>query len=239
MDRAGVDLAHRVDLASGEAVRAIAGRALQDPWVDRALVGPADDAVLEAIEIVAGLHDRVGPQRALGSGEVGRCVALRGREGRELTDVSADAVVAHGTDHDAIVVCRIPDGLSDTLRSTGRTSEEIGARRIFGVELLDHVLGQRGHQVCRSMAITDSELFAFIYDEAQILDEEKYEDWLGLFADDGRYWVPLQGRFQADDGFARDSDATFKVGAPDATPGHRSPCQRSRHRRSLWSRADS
>lgn len=50
------------------------------------------------------------------------------------------------------------------------------------------------------MAITDSELFAFIYREAWILDEERYPEWLALFADDGRYWVPLQGRFQADDG---------------------------------------
>lgn len=38
----------------------------------------------------------------------------------------------------------------------------------------------------------------FIYTEASLLDEERYQEWLDLFAEDGRYWVPLQGARQAE-----------------------------------------
>jgi len=34
--------------------------------------------------------------------------------------------------------------------------------------------------------------------EASLLDAGRYEDWLALYADTGRYWVPLAGREQAD-----------------------------------------
>ena len=27
----------------------------------------------------------------------------------------------------------------------------------------------------------------------RLLDAGRFDDWLALFADDGRYWVPLQG----------------------------------------------
>ena len=30
----------------------------------------------------------------------------------------------------------------------------------------------------------------FIYGEAELLDQERWQDWLDLFADDGIYWVP-------------------------------------------------
>lgn len=35
------------------------------------------------------------------------------------------------------------------------------------------------------------ELAAFVYREARLLDERRYEDWLALYADDARYWMPL------------------------------------------------
>jgi 3-phenylpropionate/cinnamic acid dioxygenase small subunit len=38
----------------------------------------------------------------------------------------------------------------------------------------------------------------FIAHEAQLLDAQRYDDWLALFADDGRYWVPLRGAEQAE-----------------------------------------
>lgn len=43
------------------------------------------------------------------------------------------------------------------------------------------------------------ELFDFIAREARLLDERRWDEWLALFADDGRYWVPLAGAEQADD----------------------------------------
>ncbi len=39
----------------------------------------------------------------------------------------------------------------------------------------------------------------FILEEARLIDEAEYDSWLALFAEDGRYWVPLKGRHQAED----------------------------------------
>ena len=48
--------------------------------------------------------------------------------------------------------------------------------------------------------ISERELQAFIYHEAHLLDERRFDEWLALFTDDGRYWVPLRGAAQTDDG---------------------------------------
>src|SRR5260221_12245330 len=32
----------------------------------------------------------------------------------------------------------------------------------------------------------------FLYREAEILDERRYEEWLALLADDIRYWMPMR-----------------------------------------------
>jgi 3-phenylpropionate/cinnamic acid dioxygenase small subunit len=37
---------------------------------------------------------------------------------------------------------------------------------------------------------------AFVAHEARLIDEQRWDDWLALFADGGRYWVPLQGAAQ-------------------------------------------
>jgi len=36
------------------------------------------------------------------------------------------------------------------------------------------------------------ELEAFLYQEAELLDERRYEEWLELLADDVRYWMPMR-----------------------------------------------
>lgn len=38
---------------------------------------------------------------------------------------------------------------------------------------------------------TDTQLVDFVLREARLLDEQRYDDWLALFADDGHYWMPL------------------------------------------------
>jgi 3-phenylpropionate/cinnamic acid dioxygenase small subunit len=35
-------------------------------------------------------------------------------------------------------------------------------------------------------------LIAFVLNEARLLDEKRYEEWYGLFTEDGHYWIPLQ-----------------------------------------------
>jgi 3-phenylpropionate/cinnamic acid dioxygenase small subunit len=37
-----------------------------------------------------------------------------------------------------------------------------------------------------------------VYAEARMLDLQRYDEWVALFAEEGHYWVPLQGARQAD-----------------------------------------
>ena len=46
---------------------------------------------------------------------------------------------------------------------------------------------------------TREALVGFVLDEAQALNERRYDDWLAMFAEQGRYWVPLQGDAQPDE----------------------------------------
>src|SRR5262249_60180092 len=39
---------------------------------------------------------------------------------------------------------------------------------------------------------TRSEVEQFLYHEAWLLDCRRLDEWLGLFADDATYWIPLQ-----------------------------------------------
>jgi len=38
--------------------------------------------------------------------------------------------------------------------------------------------------------LTLADLQQFVEHEAALLDERRFEEWMGLFADDGAYWVP-------------------------------------------------
>lgn len=40
-------------------------------------------------------------------------------------------------------------------------------------------------------AITEKNLIDFVYAEARMLDEQRFEDWLTLFTEDAYYWMPL------------------------------------------------
>jgi len=41
-------------------------------------------------------------------------------------------------------------------------------------------------------APSDQDLTGFVLYEARLLDQHRFEEWLDLFADDGRYWMPLE-----------------------------------------------
>ena len=41
-------------------------------------------------------------------------------------------------------------------------------------------------------AFSDKQLVDFVYREARMLDEQRFEAWLALWADDGWYWMPLE-----------------------------------------------
>src|ERR1700729_4248849 len=36
------------------------------------------------------------------------------------------------------------------------------------------------------------DVIGFVYREARLLDEQRFDEWLALFAEDGRYWMPLE-----------------------------------------------
>jgi 3-phenylpropionate/cinnamic acid dioxygenase small subunit len=42
-----------------------------------------------------------------------------------------------------------------------------------------------------SVTVSERDLVNLVYREAQLLDAGRFEDWLALFAEDGRYWMPL------------------------------------------------
>lgn len=39
--------------------------------------------------------------------------------------------------------------------------------------------------------MTDADIARFVYREARLLDERRWDDWYALFTEDGLYWVPL------------------------------------------------
>jgi 3-phenylpropionate/cinnamic acid dioxygenase small subunit len=47
-----------------------------------------------------------------------------------------------------------------------------------------------GEQIAR--VLLKQEIEEFLYREADLLDERRYEDWLALIADDVRYWMPMR-----------------------------------------------
>lgn len=45
------------------------------------------------------------------------------------------------------------------------------------------------------MTLTRAEAEAFLYREARLLDEQRFDEWLALFAEDCRYWVPIEDTY--------------------------------------------
>jgi 3-phenylpropionate/cinnamic acid dioxygenase small subunit len=62
-------------------------------------------------------------------------------------------------------------------------------------------VASRDEQIAR--LLLDKEVEAFLYHEAELLDERRYADWLELLADDIRYWMPMRRNVKAGE-FARE-----------------------------------
>ncbi|HWM76977.1 MAG TPA: aromatic-ring-hydroxylating dioxygenase subunit beta, partial [Methylomirabilota bacterium] len=43
------------------------------------------------------------------------------------------------------------------------------------------------------------EIESFLYREADLLDERRYEEWLELFTEDAHYWMPLRRNVPRDE----------------------------------------
>ncbi|MFN0313457.1 MAG: aromatic-ring-hydroxylating dioxygenase subunit beta [Burkholderiales bacterium] len=42
-----------------------------------------------------------------------------------------------------------------------------------------------------ALVVSEGDLVRFVYREARLLDEKRFDEWLELFTEDGFYWVPL------------------------------------------------
>jgi 3-phenylpropionate/cinnamic acid dioxygenase small subunit len=51
-------------------------------------------------------------------------------------------------------------------------------------------MSERDDRITRLLLVQD--IADFLYREAELLDERRYADWLGLLADDIRYWMPMR-----------------------------------------------
>ena len=54
-----------------------------------------------------------------------------------------------------------------------------------------------GDQISR--LLLKQEIEEFLYHEADLLDERRYEEWLAVVADDVRYWMPMRRNVKVDD----------------------------------------
>ena len=43
------------------------------------------------------------------------------------------------------------------------------------------------------------EIEDFFYGQAELLDTRRFDDWLALFTDDARYWMPMRRNVPHDD----------------------------------------
>ena len=41
------------------------------------------------------------------------------------------------------------------------------------------------------MTVSKAQIIDFLYNEARMLDEGRFDDWLALWLEDGHYWMPL------------------------------------------------
>jgi 3-phenylpropionate/cinnamic acid dioxygenase small subunit len=51
-------------------------------------------------------------------------------------------------------------------------------------------MSDRDDRIARLLLVQD--VADFLYREAELLDERRYEEWLALLADDIRYWMPMR-----------------------------------------------
>jgi 3-phenylpropionate/cinnamic acid dioxygenase small subunit len=60
-----------------------------------------------------------------------------------------------------------------------------------------------GNERLARLLLTE-EIAQFLYAESELLDERRYDDWLGLLADDVRYWMPMRRNIKYGDETGRE-----------------------------------
>ena len=82
-----------------------------------------------------------------------------------------------------------PGGGERGVAGTYNGTSEISVRGQFRAWLA--AMTPDGGATLMSAIAEDGELIEFVYAEARLIDEKRFDEWYELFADDGRYWMPL------------------------------------------------
>src|SRR5438270_5269480 len=56
--------------------------------------------------------------------------------------------------------------------------------------MADRAISEKDRRINKRLLV--QEVADFLYREAELLDERRYEEWLALLADDIRYWMPMR-----------------------------------------------
>lgn len=70
--------------------------------------------------------------------------------------------------------------MKSTLKTANKSKKTISAKKT-----------SRQNGILARVLLTH-EITEFLYREAEMLDERRYEEWLDLFTEDARYWLPLR-----------------------------------------------
>src|SRR5436190_8845286 len=72
-----------------------------------------------------------------------------------------------------------------------RDRRHVGMADAQSVPRLDEI-HDHGSLTAMTTAPSDRQLIDFVLREARLLDQQRLEDWLDLFAEDGHYWMPVE-----------------------------------------------
>ncbi|MDI1477144.1 3-phenylpropionate/cinnamic acid dioxygenase subunit beta [Polyangium sp. y55x31] len=100
-----------------------------------------------------------------------------------------------------------------------------------------------GRDAALARLLLRAEIEDFYYAEASLLDERRYSDWLALFTEDTRYWIPtrqnrmqhqMQGETSGEEGTALADDDRWALELKvrqreSAKHWCENPCSRTRH----------
>jgi 3-phenylpropionate/cinnamic acid dioxygenase small subunit len=84
-----------------------------------------------------------------------------------------------------------------TRQSTRRFSVDAWVKLGHGDHLDRMVMPDRDELITR--LLLKQEIEDFLYCEADLLDERRYDEWLALLAEDVRYWMPMRRNVKVDD----------------------------------------
>ena len=145
--RGGVESLRRCDLLRSQAVRGIAGLALQDGGIELARHRVRNKVVLHAVERIAGVHDRLGEHVLLRLGNESFRILEDIDHARHVAGVEVEMIVRGRAGDDGVEVFGIALRGHQSLTASCRATVVVGKTRALIVERFDESLRLHGHFV--------------------------------------------------------------------------------------------